>query len=158
MIMEKELIILSGIPCAGKTTWARDFIKHKQDGIVAYISKDKLRKEQYGDNYRHSRDKEKFIKLLERDLIDKYINHPTIQYIIVDNTHCKHKYFDYLIQTYGKKVRTSILFFDIPLRKAYYRNIIRYFKSSKWIPFRDMKKLYQNYKELDRYKYIDGIK
>ena len=40
--MEKlKLVILSGIPCSGKSTWAKQFIKGKTDWVI--VNRDSIR-------------------------------------------------------------------------------------------------------------------
>jgi len=46
-----------------------------------------------------------------------------------------------------------VKFIDVPLWKAYARNIWRNFKAGKWIPFNIIKAMYRNYNKINKDKY-----
>lgn len=154
------LIILSGIPCAGKSTWVEEntlkFYDQHRCPIIT-ISRDAIREALFGQNYKFSKQNEdavtdEFYKQLGAAASFKSA------IIIVDNTHCKETYIDkYLAIFRGmhetKKMKIYIKFFDIPLWKAYLRNIWRNFGTGKWIPPKVIKSMYRNYNKINRQKY-----
>lgn len=138
-----EITILSGIPCAGKTTWSE-----KQGKIV--LSLDKYRESLF-NKYVYSKENEKIVKnKLYADLAYYLIRN---QDVIIDNTHCKESLLDRFIKEYGSTNRIIIKFFDTPLWKSLYRNVIRYLKTGKYIPIDAIIQFYKNYKKINRKKY-----
>lgn len=148
--MKKKLIIFSGIPCSGKTTYGKYLLTNKNTILV---SRDILREKYFGPNYKFNKSKEKFITEKFDDIMDSCIENNLIQYVILDNTHCKEKYLDNLITIYGQVFDIHIIFFEVNLRKAYLRNIIRFVKTGKWIPFGIIKNMYYNYSNINKNKY-----
>ena len=138
-----EIIILSGIPCAGKSTWAE-----KQGKIV--LSLDKYRESLF-NKYVYSKENEKLVKdNLYADLDYCVIRN---QDVIIDNTHCKEGLLDKFIKEYGSTNKIVIKFFDISLWKSLYRNIIRYLKTGEYIPIDSIVQFHKNYKKINREKY-----
>src|SRR5688500_15342033 len=91
------LIILSGIPCAGKSTWSdrmTEYLYLKYDcAPIIVISRDTIREAKYGKNYVFSKEREdeitkEFYKYL--GVVSTFRN----AVIILDNTHCKESYID----------------------------------------------------------------
>ncbi len=163
-IKEPYVLILSGIPCSGKSTFTDDIVlnfdNHGPYGFykTVSISRDTIREELFPEKYTYNERNEDLVtKNFYRHLNTAFINK---QNIIIDNTNCKEKDIDRLLNTYFlQNYNKHIVFFDIPLYKAYYRNIIRYFKSEnkKWIPFKVIKRFYNNYKKINREKYARYI-
>ena len=149
--MKKKLIIYSGIPCSGKSTTAKNYLGLSNGGLV--VSRDTLRETYFGDNYNYSKSNEQFISDKFDEIMDHSIENPLIKYIIIDNTHCKEKYLDNLIKIYGKVFDIQIVFFELTLFKAYYRNFVRFFKTGKWIPINVIKNMYSNYNKINKSKY-----
>jgi len=158
----KTIIILSGIPCSGKTTYTnyllsnKDYVSISRDSLRdKYFGKEYQRSKYGGEKYVYSRQNEKFISLKFDETMDEYLENPNIKYIIMDNTHCKEKYLDDFIKIYKRFTNIQVIFFDTPLIKSYYRNIIRYIKTGKFIPFSIIKNMNINYRKINKGKYID---
>lgn len=143
----KTLIILVGIPCAGKTTYVNktNYLSSSRDFI----------RENLWVKYTYNAKNEELVTKLYNECLDKYImsSNPNSQIIILDNTHCKEKYIDEIISKYENITNISIKFFDISLYKAYYRNLMRYFKTGKFVPFSIITNMYKNYKLINKQKY-----
>lgn len=153
--MKPTVIILCGIPTSGKSTWATKYAKrHPITDSRAFfiVSRDHLRKEMFGKNYKHSLENETkvtnhfnqligFMLLVERNLI-------------IDNTHCREKYIDEMLNIFESQGWTVIIkYFDLPLWQAYYRNIKRWIFTGRWIPISVLKNMKKNYDKLNRKKY-----
>ncbi len=148
--MKKKLIIFSGIPCSGKSTYGEYLMTNKNTILV---SRDILREKYFGPNYKYTKSNEKFISNKFDEIMDSCIENELINYIILDNTHCKEKYLDNLITIYGQIFDIHIIFFELTLKKAYLRNILRFIKTGKWIPFYVIKNMYHNYSKINKSKY-----
>src|SRR5688572_5106373 len=91
------IIILVGIPCSGKSTWANKvkqelFLKHGEAPVI-YISRDQIRESLSNGKYKfNSKTEEEVTKKFYGQLrnasnLDKAV-------IILDNTHVKTSYID----------------------------------------------------------------
>lgn len=133
-----ECIILSGIPTSGKSTYA------KKVGLPT-ISCDKIREEIFGKHYQFSKQNEKLVWDTFYQLVNSQITS-----FIVDNTNCKQVYIDTIQEHLCPQLnwKISVVKFDIPLWKAYYRNIKRYMFTGKYIPVDVLKNMKKNYDRL----------
>lgn len=132
----RKVIILSGIPCSGKSTWAR-----KQN--LPILSCDTIRDEiKEGKKYFFNRVNED----ITWSLFYLYVSEMDTDFII-DNTNCKNSYIQKIINSLNPNYiwDVEIKKFDVPLWKAYYRNIIRYMKTGKFIPLQTIKNFKKNY-------------
>lgn len=138
-----KVYILIGIPCSGKSTFSATL-------DLPIISCDNIRQELFGKDYQHNFED-------ERRVWDVFRYKLTLQNssFIIDNTNCRLKYIKEIIRCLNSEIeyKIELVYFDIPLWKANFRNIIRYFKIGKWIPFRIMKSMYNNYKNINRDEY-----
>ena len=149
--------ILCGIPTSGKSTWANEEWRKSYElkGMIAgvrLISRDELRLRIYGKNYKPSSKKEKYIT----EVFDRTVTSSMLQKrdIILDNTHCKESYLKEALKRFentGYKVQVK--FFDLPLWKAYYRNIKRNLSTGKWIPMNVIKAMKKNYDKINKKNY-----
>jgi len=140
--MNKNIItILSGIPCSGKSTWAN---KQKQP----ILSRDQIRLDLFGRGYKQNNIDEQKINIEFWKIFDMFINSKTN--FIIDNTNCRKKYINEIEKRiiFNSDYITKIKYFECPLYIAYIRNIIRYFKTGKWIPFKVIKNMEFNYKKM----------
>ncbi len=140
----RKCYILSGIPCSGKSSWVKDNLKIDYHGYKCdIISCDKIREELFGKNY-------KYTKNNEERVWDVFYYKITLQThsFIIDNTNCKQKYINKIKSCLIGEWDIEIKRFDIPLWKAYYRNILRYLFTGKWIPFKIIKNMKKNYDSL----------
>lgn len=147
-----KLVIVSGIPTSGKTTWIKKVLL--PEGFVS-ISRDDIREEIYG-NYKKivfSFDSENRVSEIFENKMRKAIAHKDD--IVLDNTHAKKGYLDAAIKRFEKEgYEIYIKFFDISKRKAYFRNIKRYLMTGKWIPFKVIDAMYNNYNKINKNDYI----
>ncbi len=160
----KTIRILVGIPCSGKSTYSRK--EYLITGNTQVISRDWIRENDsfFGlDNpYIYSKYNESKVTKIYDRILNQYIdvhslNAEPLFTIILDNTHCKEKYIDEIITKYGNKCHIEIKFFEISLLKAHYRNIIRRFRTGKWIPIKVMNTMYKNFNKINRNKYKQYI-
>lgn len=157
------LIILSGIPCAGKSSWLSSAVTHltlRYSNIpIIIISKDVIRETKFGKNKFNFSSKE-----ANRIVTNEFYRQLGIAaslknaIIIIDNTHCGESRIDrYLAIFRGmhttKNIKILIRFFDIPLWKAHLRNIWRAIRTRKWISWTHMKEYHKRYTETNREKY-----
>lgn len=137
-----KCIILSGIPCSGKSTYAEFSPLHYN-----LLSCDKIRKELYGEDYKFDYRKEDLIWVLFYKRL--YLLKSTGHDIIIDNTNCRLSYINKILEVKCPiDYQYEIVKFDIPLWKAHYRNIVRYWKNGKYIPFNVINNMHKNYKKL----------
>lgn len=149
-----KILILSGIPCSGKTTYAKKLQKLSGYQI---ISRDDIRMRLFGKRYKQNSNGEfivtrEFEKLLfNAALADKDT--------ILDNTFCKERYINEVLERCGvfKNAQICIKFFDISLGVAYIRNVLRYLKTGKYIPRSVIKNMYKNYKKIKKEQYADLV-
>ena len=144
----KQIIILCGIPCSGKSTFA----KQQYNFTTDIVSRDTIREKLAGKFYKFSSRFEDLVTNNFNFTLKTLINDLTTEVIILDNTHCKEKYINEIIKKYSEH-NIKIKFFDISLWKAHHRNIIRYFKTGKWIPIKVINQMYKNYNKINKQKY-----
>lgn len=147
--MKTTIIVTSGIPCSGKSTWAK-----KQ--FYPIISRDNIREACFNNPYIYSNNNEALVTKYFFERLNRLIA-LDFKNIILDNTFCKESYIDDIIKRYPD-CNISVMFFDIPLYKAHYRNIIRYLKTGKWIPISVINQMYKNYNNINKEKYTKYAK
>ena len=118
--MEKlKLVILSGIPCSGKSTWAKQFVKGKTDWVI--VNRDSFRLGR-GDYWIPSQ--ESYITKLEDTAIESALNAGLN--VISDNTNLNPKTISKLkeiAEIYGAEVEEK--FFHVSLKEAISRDLER---------------------------------
>lgn len=142
----KTIRILVGIPCSGKSTYTFNKCLYSNS---CFVSRDYIR--DILNLHQYTKESENKVTQIFNYLVDKALIED-IEVIILDNTHCKEKYIDNIISTYSN-YNIEVKFFDISLLKAHYRNIMRYFKTGKWIPIKVMSDMYKNYNKINKQKY-----
>lgn len=131
-----KVYILSGAPLSGKSTWAA---KQK----LPILSCDKIRMDYYNGRY-------KFDPKIEEEVWEDFY-YRLKNYskdFIVDNTNCKIGYINKIKENIPKEFEVEIVKFEVSLLKSYYRNVIRYILTGKWIPLEVIKNMKKNYKKL----------
>lgn len=137
-----KIIICSGIPLAGKSTWCS-----KQKGYNI-ISRDAIRlmfskgKHVYNPDWEYSVTKV-FNKQLKKSLEQK-------EDIILDNTFVRQKYINEVLKIVPEDYEAEIKYFPISLWKAYVRNVWRYWRTGKWIPFSVIRAMKRNFDKLEK--------
>lgn len=84
------MIVTRGLPASGKTTWANNFIKENKGYIN--LNRDDFRKMIYGDNYKYSKQKEKFVTDLQMTSLLEAIKQN--KNVIISDTNLNDKVFD----------------------------------------------------------------
>ena len=142
-----EIIILSGIPCSGKTTYRHPL---EEEGYWV-ICRDDIRDMYWGRDYKYNRDNEnKVTEISNKSFFTAIRNNLDI---IIDATHCKEVYIQEWIKRKPSNYNLKVVFFDIPLWKAYIRNVLRWLNMGKWIPFQVIRDMKKNYDRIDKSKY-----
>lgn len=147
----KTIEILVGIPCSGKSSYVN---KIKNNYICVSISRDSIRKTFNLNQYTNESEKE--VTRLFNDMLDRYSKSILRSKIILDNTHCSTKWLNSQIQDIQNKYpdwKIKVKFFEVPLWIAYYRNIKRYLITDKWVPFKVIKRMYNNLQKIDKEQY-----
>ena len=131
-----KCIILSGAPLSGKSTWA------KKQGLPI-LSCDSIREDLFGYPYQFKPEREK-------EVWERFYNQVYLQTsdFIVDNTNCKQGYINKIKENLPVHFEVEIIKFEAGLLKSYYRNIKRWLLTGKWIPFKVIKDMKKNYKNL----------
>jgi len=134
-----KCIILSGAPLSGKSTYAR---KHFQ---IQNLSCDIIR-------LRKNPGKYVFDPKIEKEVWDEFYSrlNQLENDVIIDNTNCKLSYINKIKENLNKNLEwdVEIVKFEVGLLKSYYRNIKRWIFTGKWIPFKVIKDMKNNYKKL----------
>lgn len=142
--MKLNCIILSGIPCSGKSTLVKKMAKKK------VISCDEIRLEpwavdilkQYGRNACENAVWDTFyLRLSHLD-----------EDVIIDNTNCKQTYINKISHALCDKHEWNIVVLpvDCPLWLARIRNIYRYLRTGKHVPYKVIKSMHKNFKKLHK--------
>lgn len=126
-------IILQGPPCSGKSTFAAMIPEFE------VISRDKIRKELFGDNYKQNWKQEELVTEYE-DYLYAEVKQKNLD-VIIDNTNLKQKYIDRIEKLLPDHYHL-IVRFKQPLWRLVYRNFKRYFQTKKWIPLRVLYRFY----------------
>lgn len=146
--MAKDLIILCGIPNSGKSTLAEKAKKYMGYHI---ISRDQIRIDLSGGKYVFDPKMENEVTRVFLFWFKEYVKNG--YNIILDNCHTKEAYIDEYIKRKPDDYKIEVVFFDIPLWKAYYRNVKRWILTGKFIPFSVIKNMWINYNKIDKSKY-----
>jgi predicted kinase len=155
--MNPTVIILSGIPTSGKSTWAKMYqnINYMAgDDFRSYriVSRDKIREQCFPQPYIINKDNENKVTGIYNEMIENCMKAKVP--MILDNTHCKEQYLKEALKKFeGTDYRVKMKFFDIPLWKAYYRNIIRNWRTGKWIPIKVIESMKKNYDKINKKNY-----
>jgi predicted kinase len=141
------VIMLIGIPCAGKSTWVEENTNKLMDKYncpLITVSRDLIRLEMSSNgkyNYDTVNEKEvtnRYYKQLSTALAMKSA------VIILDNTHLRESHINSMLITLGamikaEKVQFYIKVFKTPFLKCWIRNFKRKIQTGKWIPLKVMK-------------------
>lgn len=84
----KQIILTSGIPASGKSTWSKEFVKANPS--FKRINKDSLR--EMIDCSAYSKNNEELISKIQNQLISTFIKNGNS--IVIDNTHVKKSFFN----------------------------------------------------------------
>jgi len=151
--MKPQFKILSGIPTSGKSTYCNQYVKD-----FAILSRDGIRELLYGKKYKQNNESEKRITKVFNNALNTLLEDG--KNIIIDNTNVKEVYINQFLKVISgySNYEVEIIFFDIPLWKAKYRNIVRKIRTGKWIPIKVLNQMYSSYTQIDRSKYQKILK
>jgi len=129
MELKPRAIILVGIPTSGKST----FRQEHYDKFFT-ICRDDIRILLHGGKYVFDPKKEKMVtnqvNMMCKAAIDKGLD------VIIDQTNCKRANLQAIVEKFEDTHEIIIYVLDIPLWKAYIRNVLRYLRTGKFIPFK----------------------
>lgn len=139
----KTIRILCGIQCSGKSTYASSI-------TFPVVSRDYIREKYFDSPYIYTREHEALVSTYFDNMVVQAFKRSNT--VIFDNTHCREKYLDDVINKYPE-CKIEIIVFEISLIKAYYRNIIRYIQTGKWVSFKIIRQFNENFKQINFKKY-----
>ena len=135
-----EIVVLVGIQCSGKSTYAEKLYHtlppldlDEMSRYYEVLSRDKIRELQNDGKYVFDPKKEARVTEAFDFAYSKYTKWGLS--LVLDNTHVRPGDIEKEIQRKPEGYTLRVVFFDCPLWKAYYRNVIRYITTGKWIPF-----------------------
>jgi len=144
-----QIIILVGIPTAGKSTWAYERYWNITESCYL-LSRDRIREQLFGKKYHQNKHDEEIVTKRFYQILN--IQLQICDTVILDNTHCHEKYITEIVDKYPNNP-IEVKFFDLPLYEAYFRNVKRYLLEGKWIPFKVIKSMHKNYLKINQNKY-----
>lgn len=122
------IIITVGPPLAGKSTWAKGFVKRNPEYVR--VNRDDLRY-MLKDSLRVGSDREALITRISESIVKESLE--SGNKVILDNTHCKNKYIEEICAKFPNE-QYIVVYFIEPMWKLKLRNILRWIKTGKWIP------------------------
>lgn len=137
----KTLIVLSGIPGSGKSTWTKEFVEKAEDGTVAVVSAD-LNRLAIGGSYDNFEHEDEVWKKVYDDIL-LYAFNDKIQYVIVDNTSISNKARMRYANQFEKYYNLEMIIFRIPFYICWLRNKER----AKCVPDEAMERMYNYWQE-----------
>lgn len=137
----QEIILLKGLPASGKSTWAKDFVKHHTEYVR--VNKDDLR--ELLNIKEFNKQAEKAVLNLEREIGIIALN--LGKSLIVDDTnfHLKHRQF-WLEIASTRDFKYSEMTFDTPLEECIERDSKRVKSVGKHVIIGMYKKYIENKK------------
>lgn len=148
MNRQYDILILSGPPCSGKTTWAS---KEAVENNAYILSRDDIRTALFGKKYKQNSEDEKRVT----EYFDKFLAKALLEgeKVILDNTHCKWKYIANIVDDYGflQHRNVKIKRFFCPLWKLLWRNFWRGLFTGKKIPVKVIRTMNKNFKQTLNY-------
>jgi predicted kinase len=131
----RTFILLSAIPGAGKSTWARAYqAKHENTFIV---SSDEIRKQKFGavNNFQHEAE----VWKLFLDTMNHYAETMEDVTVIADATNLQNKFREYYCKNTPKFDKHILVLFDIPYEICLIQNQMR--TNDRIVPLQAMEKL-----------------
>lgn len=139
MEKNKKILILIGIPAAGKSTWAKEFVRNNPDWV-------RINRDQYRLMLKDAQLCEPKIEDLITETANNAIRLSLKRKlnVIIDATHLRVKYIEQIIEEFKYDADIDYRVFDISLEKAIERDKNREAKVGEEV----IKKMYTQYKTL----------
>ena len=153
-----KIIILSGIPGSGKSTWCNWYKTHNYNCLS--LSRDEIRENSYyfPKPYTYTKENENRVTYQFNGFLQAAIS--LKRDIILDNTHASDYWLSKTLKELQEKApnyQIYIKFFDISLWRAKWRVYWRYKKTGKHIPLKVLKDMHRSYKKINKKDYKDYI-
>jgi predicted kinase len=135
----RKVLILSGCPASGKSTWALNYIQKNQGWVI--VSR---------DSFRYMLKNQGFCEPNIEKLITKMVNQTVIaslvanQNVIIDNTHVKVEYINNIVSLVEHYADVDYMFFDVPLKELIHRDSQRERSVGEAV----IRKMYENFEHL----------
>lgn len=142
--MKKYLLLLSGIPGSGKSTWAREFLHRREPETAILHSRDDIRFQMLKDDDDYFAYEDEVFKLWIR-AIQNSLNDNYTKYILADATHLgdksRSKTLNHL--TIGNNIEVVNVVFNVPLHVCLQRNAQRTGRAL--VPEKVIRRMYQGF-------------
>jgi hypothetical protein len=138
-----KIIILVGPPNSGKTTWSKDFMSKNLDCVK--VSRDDFRQMFFG-KWAITNKMENVITDIQNNTVDTFLKNGVD--VILDNTHCRLKYINDVIDRYSKDYDIIFKVFDVDKHTLMARNEYRGKVDGKYIPDTVMENMINNFTNL----------
>ncbi len=112
-----EVIILMGLPGAGKSTWAKDLV-HRSNGRYKRINKDDLR--EMLDSGKWTKENEEFIVAARDSLLLAALS--AGRSVIIDDTNLAPEHEERVRNLVGNRANVVVRLFDTPLEECIIRD------------------------------------
>lgn len=140
--------ILIGPPCSGKSSYTNKLTEE-------VLSCDSLRGLYFTKPYKHTTLNEEFVWETFYNQIDVCVKLNSS--FIVDNTNCRLKYINNIVNKLNVNYKVVYVWFDTPMWKLKLRNYKRWLFTGKWIPLKVLDSMQTNYKTLKQ-NYYNSVK
>lgn len=155
--MSSKVIILSGIPGSGKSTWAKKY-QSTNSWYTRILSRDTIRENAFSQPYIYTKQNEDTVTRMFDILLNSYLTDKLD--VIIDNTNCK----DFWIKSHLKTIlenfpeyKVYIKYFYVPLWKAAWRAYWRKRRTGKDVPYSVIKDMHRSFKKMDRSQFKEII-
>ncbi len=134
-----KILILIGIPASGKSTWAKDYVRHNANYVR--VNRDDFRLMLKNAQICENKIEDMITGMIHSvigECLAKKLN------VIIDNTNLKQRYIDAIIDKFQYQADIDFRVFDISLDKAIERDKLRESKVGEGV----IRKMHQDYKVL----------
>lgn len=147
--MTPKVIILSGIPGSGKSTWTKNYFLNNSWNTTV-LSRDDIRESHFPVPYIYTKQNEDLVTTI---LNDRFKNALANKYdVIIDNTNCKEFWINGLLKFISQNssgYNVYIKTFNVPLWLAAWRAWRREKRTGKVVPYSVIKAMHKAYKKMD---------
>ena len=131
----RTFILLSAIPGAGKSTWARQFKSENKNTFI--VSSDEIRKERFGavNNFQHEQE----VWQIFLDTINHYAETMDEVTVIADATNLENRFREFYCKGTPKFDKHILVLFDVPYEVCLIQNQMR--TSDRIVPLHAMERM-----------------